>query len=299
MRRSAPSTATVGLRKEQVQLVRSRFEDGIGNELDVARAETELATTESDAASLAQRRSELENALGHPDRQQSLELQPARANQRSWMPEPPSIPAGLPAELLERRPDVAQAERQLAASNARIGVAKGAFFPVINLTASGGYLSGDIQTLFNWDSRVWSIGPSISLPIFAGGRNLAGYRRAQGAFQESVARYRQQVLVAFGDVEDSLAGIRYLAEQSAAQQRAVANARRAADLAGERYRSGIVSYLDVVDAEPRSPPGRTGQRPTHRPAPQRHRPAYQSPGRRLGRAGPGCTLSPSHAANRT
>jgi outer membrane protein, multidrug efflux system len=150
---------------------------------------------------------------------------------------------------LERRPDVAQAERQLAAANARIGVAKGAFFPVINLTASGGYLSGDIQSLFNWDSRVWSIGPSISLPIFAGGRNLAGYRRAQATFQESVARYREQVLVAFGDVENSLAGIRYLAEQSAAQQRAVAHARRAADLASERYRSGIVSYLDVVDAE--------------------------------------------------
>ena len=241
--------ATVGLRKEQVRLVRSRFEDGIGNELDVARAETELATTESDAASLARRRSELENALAiligsNPS---SFSL-PAITN-ASWMPVPPSIPAGLPAELLERRPDVAQAERQLAASNARIGVAKGAFFPVINLTASGGYLSGDIQTLFNWDSHVWSIGPSISLPIFAGGRNLAGYRRAQGAFQESVARYRQQVLVAFGDVEDSLAGIRYLAEQSAAQQRAVVNARRAADLAGERYRSGIVSYLDVVDAE--------------------------------------------------
>jgi multidrug efflux system outer membrane protein len=102
--------------------------------------------------------------------------------------------------------------------------------------------------LFNWDSRVWTIGPSLSLPIFAGGRNRAGYRRARAAFEESVTRYREQVLVAFGDVENSLAGIRYLAEQSAAQQRAVAHARRAADLAAERYRSGIVSYLEVVDA---------------------------------------------------
>ena len=214
--------ATVGLRREQVQLVRSRFEAGIGNDLDVARAETELATTEADNASLA--------------------------NRRNWNPQPPAVPAGIPAELLERRPDVAEAERQLAAANARIGVAKGAFFPVLNLTASGGYLSGDIQTLFNWDSHVWSIGPSLSLPIFAGGRNLANLKRSKAAFEESVARYRQQVLIAFGDVETSLAGIRYLADEAAAQTRALTNARRAADLATERYRSGIVSYLEVVDA---------------------------------------------------
>lgn len=238
----------MGLRKEQVQLVRSRFEGGIGNDLDVARAETELATTEADAASLAQRRTQLENALAILLGSNPSTFRLPATTDRSWNPEPPGVPAGLPAELLERRPDVATAERQLAAANARIGVAKAAFFPVVTLTASGGYLSGDVQTLFNWESRVWSIGPSISLPIFAGGRIRANYKRSQAAFEESVARYRQQVLAAFGDVEDSLAGIRHLADQSAAQQRAVANARRAADLAGERYRSGIVSYLEVVDA---------------------------------------------------
>ena len=241
-------TATVALRKEQVQLVRSRFEGGVGNDLDVARAETELATTEADAASLDQRRAQLENALAillgtNPS---SFHLQ-ALAN-REWNTSPPVIPAGLPSDLLERRPDVAQAERQLASANARIGVAKGAFFPVVTLTASGGYLSGEIESLFNWQSRAWSIGPSVSLPLFAGGRNRANLNRARATFDENVARYRQQVLVAFGDVEDSLSGIHYLAEQSAAQQRAVANARRAADLATERYRSGIVSYLEVVDA---------------------------------------------------
>jgi multidrug efflux system outer membrane protein len=240
--------ATVALRKEQVQLVRSRFEGGIGSDLDVARAETELATTEADAASLAQRRSQLENALAvlvgaNPS---SFRLPAATTN--NWSPQPPEIPAGLPADLLERRPDVAQAERQLAAANARIGVAKGAFFPALSLTASGGYLSGDVQTLFNWESHVWSIGPSLSLPIFAGGRNRANYKRAQAAFEESVAHYRQQILVAFSDVENGLAGLRYLADQSAAQQRAVATARRAAGLATDRYRSGIVSYLEVVDA---------------------------------------------------
>jgi multidrug efflux system outer membrane protein len=245
----ATVTATVGLRHEQVQLVRSRFEGGIGNDLDVARAETELATTEADATSLAQRRNQLENALAiligtNPS---NFRL-PAAATTNSWNPEPPAIPAGLPADLLERRPDVAAAERQLASANARIGVAKGAFFPALSLTASGGYLSGDVQTLFNWDSHVWSIGPSLSLPIFAGGRNRANYKRLQAAFEESVAHYRQQVLVAFGDVENSLAAIRYLTTQSAAQQRAVDNARRAASLATDRYRSGIVSYLEVVDA---------------------------------------------------
>jgi multidrug efflux system outer membrane protein len=155
----------------------------------------------------------------------------------------------LPADLLERRPDVASAERQLASANAKIGVAKAAFFPVVTLTGSGGYLSGSVDNLFDWSSRAWSIGPSLSLPIFAGGRNRANYHRSQAAFEEAAAAYRQQVLIAFGDVENSLSGIRHLADQAAAEERAVENSRRAADLANERYRSGIVAYLSVVDAE--------------------------------------------------
>jgi multidrug efflux system outer membrane protein len=242
--------ATVDLRKEQVRLVRSRFEGGIGNELDVARAGTELATTEAEAAALAQRRTELENALAilvgeNPSTFKLAAL--ANANM-TWHPQAPEIPAGLPSDLLEHRPDVAEAERQLAAANARIGVAKAAFFPVVRLTGSGGYLSADVENLFSWDSRVWSIGPSVSLPIFAGGRNVANYRRAQSAYDEAVAHFRQRALVAFSDIENSLSSIRRLTEQFGAQERAVASARRAADLAGERYRSGIVSYLEVVDA---------------------------------------------------
>jgi hydrophobe/amphiphile efflux-1 (HAE1) family protein/NodT family efflux transporter outer membrane factor (OMF) lipoprotein len=244
----ATVSGTIDLRKEQVRLVRSRFHGGIGNDLDIARAETELATTEAEAASLAQQRAELENAIAilvgsNPS---SFRLAPEAAG--NWNPPAPKIPAGLPADLLERRPDVAQAERQLASANARIGVAKAAFFPVVTLTGSGGYLSADVDTLFNWNSRTWSLGPSISLPIFAGGRNRANYHRSKSVFEESVANYRQQVLVAFGEVEDSLSGIRHLADQSSAQQRAVTNARRAVDLATDRYRSGIVSYIEVVDA---------------------------------------------------
>ncbi len=246
----ATVSRTVELRKEQVQLVRSRFEGGIGNELDVARAETELAATEAEAASLAKRRAELENALAIlvGENPATFELAALEAAATSWSPKPPAVPAGLPADLLERRPDVAEAERQLAAANARIGVAKAAFFPVLRLTGSGGYVSGDIDNLFNWDSRVWSIGPSLSLPIFAGGRNRANYRRSKSAYDEAVARYRQHILVAFGDVENSLAGVHHLSNQAAAQERAVASARRAAELAVERYRAGIVSYLEVVDA---------------------------------------------------
>ena len=245
----ATVTSTVALRHEQVRLVQSRYDGGIGSDLEVAQAQTELATTEAEAAQLARRRAELENAIAILVGTNPSVFHLAASDAPDWNPQPPVIPAGLPADLLERRPDVAIAERQLASANAKIGVAKAAFFPVLTLTGSGGYLSGDVNTLFNWDSRTWSIGPSLSLPIFAGGRNRANYKRSQAAFTEATAVYRQQVLVAFGDVENNLSGIRHLADQAEAQERAVVNARRAADLATERYRSGIVSYIEVVNTD--------------------------------------------------
>ena len=144
---------------------------------------------------------------------------------------------------------MASAERQLAAANARIGVAKAAFFPVLRLTASGGYLSGDVESLFNWDSRVWSIGPSLSLPLFAGGRNKANLSRARSAYDEAVARYRQQVLVAFAEVQENLTGLKFLAQQAVVADRSTAAALEAARLSRVRYDAGIVSYLDVVEAD--------------------------------------------------
>jgi multidrug efflux pump len=244
----ATVTGTVDLRHEQVKLVRGRYEGGIGNDLEVAQAETELATTEAEAASLAQQRDEMENAIAILVGADPSTFHLAVTSDSQWRPQPPEIPAGLPSDLLERRPDVAAAERQLASANAKIGVAKAAFFPVLTLTGSGGYISGDVDSLFNWNSRTWSVGPSLSLPIFLGGRNRANYQRSQAAFAEAAASYRQQVLVAFGDVENSLSAIRHLADQAAAQERAVINARRAADVAADRYQSGIVSYIEVVDA---------------------------------------------------
>jgi len=239
---------TVALRHEQVWLVTGRFQGGVGNNLDLAQAQTDLATTEAEVASLAQRRDQLENAIAILVGQNASAFKLPALTETNWNPQTPEIPAGLPADLLERRPDVAQAERRLASANAKIGVAKAAFFPVVTLTGSGGYLSADVSTLFNWESRVWTFGPGVSLPIFSGGRNRANYRRSQAAYQEAVANYRQQVLVAFGDVENGLSDIRHLADQSEAQERAVQNAQRATDFATDRYRAGVVAYIQVVDA---------------------------------------------------
>jgi multidrug efflux system outer membrane protein len=245
----ATVSSTVKLRHDQVRLTGGRFKGGVGNNLDMAQAKNNLATTEAEAASLAQQRDQLENAIAILVGRNPSAFKLPALTETNWEPSPPEIPAGLPADLLERRPDVAQAERQLASANAQIGVAKAAFFPVLTLTGSGGFLSADVSSMFNWESRQWSFGPGISLPIFAGGRNRANYRRSQAAYQEAVANYRQQVLVAFGDVENSLSAIRHLAVQSEAQKRAVQSALQAAEFSTDRYRAGVVAYLSVVDAE--------------------------------------------------
>ena len=242
-------TRTVGLRDEQLKLTQSRFQGGIGNELDVARAETQLAATESELAELLRRRAELENGLAIllGEFPSNFKLAPLPASSE-WKPDAPEVPPGLPSELLERRPDVAQAELDLAAANARIGAVKASYFPVLTLTGNGGYLSAEFDNLFDWSSRIWSIGPTVSLPIFAQARNRANVRRTRAAFDEAAARYRGQVLVAFSEVENNLAGIRYITEQRAAAERAVVSSVRAATLATQRYQSGISSYLEVVDA---------------------------------------------------
>ncbi len=245
---------TIGLRKEALNLVQARYNGGAASELDLSRAQTELATTESEELAtteseyigLGKRRVEFENALavllGRNAPEFSLVERPLDLA-------PPEIPAGMPSQLLERRPDVAESERLLASQNARIGVAKAAFFPVVRLTGAAGLETGDIANLFNWQSRAWSLGPSISLPIFEGGRNLANLKRSRAAYEESVAKYRQRLLIAFAEAEDGLSGLRILAEQDAAQARSVAAATRTADISNKRYQAGLVSYLDVVDSD--------------------------------------------------
>jgi multidrug efflux system outer membrane protein len=238
---------SIQTRRDALDLVRKRFAGGASAQLDVLRAETELATAESDALALEQRRAALRHVLavlcGQMPEGFTID---DRAELAATVP---VLPVGLPSELLERRPDVAAAERVLAASNAQIGIAKAAFFPSIHLIGSAGYNSDDLSSLLNSDSRQWSIGPSISLPIFQGGRNVANYDRAKAAYTESVANYRQRVLVAFQEVEDGLSGLRYLDGQAAAIARAVNSSRQAASLSTVRYKAGLVSYLEVVDAE--------------------------------------------------
>jgi len=236
---------TVELRRDALRLVESRFRNGLVGELDVARAETELATTEAEAAALAKSRGEVENALAilvgqNPS---SFSLEPAPLELA-----PPAVDPGLPSSLLERRPDVASAERAMAAANARIGVAKTAFFPSIRLTGSAGYASAEASDLFDWESRAWGLGPSISLPIFDGGRNRAALRRAEAAYDEAVAAYRGALLTAFAEVEDALNGLQALDGQAAALDRAVDAAHRAAEISEKRYHAGLVSYLEVVDS---------------------------------------------------
>jgi multidrug efflux system outer membrane protein len=162
---------------------------------------------------------------------------------------PPEIPAGLPASLLERRPDVAEAERAMAGRNAQIGVAYAAFFPSVSLTGQGGVLSARATDLFHWQNTVWSIGPSISLPIFDGGQNLSNLQIARAQYNQAVASYRSSVLNAVKDVENALADLRFLARETAALRQSVVSSRQATDLEQKRFRVGQTNYTDVIVAD--------------------------------------------------
>lgn len=248
---------SVALRRRALDLVSARVQGGVAAELDIARAETELATAEAEIASVSSRRAAVQNALAvllgraAPDFTLPADTTTAAnsASTATALPPPPAIPGALPSELLERRPDIAAAERSVAAANARIGVAQAAFFPSISLNGGAGFATGDIDRLTAADSRIWSIGPSLYLPIFQGGRNRANLARTRAVYDETVANYRQRVLVALREVQDALTATHLLADQSAAQDRAVASARRAASLAQTRYDAGFVSYFEVIDAQ--------------------------------------------------
>ena len=238
--------STVAAYRETLSLTERRYRAGDVAELDVARARTEVAATESDALALDRRRAELEHALavlvGEPASNFALA-------DREWTTALPAIPAGVPSIVLTRRPDVSAAQSSLIAAQTRVGVAKAAWFPSIALTASAGYASPDLTDLFKWSSRAWGLGLLGALPVFDGGRRKAGIEAAGAEFDIAVARYREQVLVAFRDVEDQLAALRLLADQAEAQQRAVASASRSTALSEVRYRNGYVSQLDLLDAQ--------------------------------------------------
>lgn len=241
---------TVRLREDSVRLLARRFDLGDISELDLARAKTELSVAKSDALALQRQRAQLEHGLAVLLGKAPASFGLAAAPLASSVP---AIPAGLPSVLLERRPDIAAAQRTMAAANARIGVAKAAFFPLLRLTAQGGFESSELGNLFQWSSRTWVLGPLVgtilSLPLVDGGRNQANLDRSYAVLEESVADYRQRVLAAFAEVEDNLVGLRTLAGQADATRDSVASATRAFKIADSRYKAGATGYLDVIDAQ--------------------------------------------------
>lgn len=237
---------TIELRRDNRDLIKSRFDNGRVSEIDLARAEAELAATQAEAIGLERQRAEYESAIalliGQPASSFSLKAQRTTLTL-------PEIAAGLPSDLLERRPDIASAERRMAVTSARIGVAKTAFFPAISLTGSAGYASTEMNNLFDWDNRTWGLGPAMSLPIFNYGRNSANLDKARAAYEEAVAAYRQQILSAFQEVENSLNALEVLDRQGQSLEQAEQASRRAWQLSEKRYRAGRVSYMEVVDSQ--------------------------------------------------
>ncbi len=237
---------TVEVRGEALDIFRQRFQAGMLTEFEVQRGQVEVSSAEADLEALRRARAQVFNRLAV-----LCGLPPSRFDAliATNTPAPPRVAADLPSSLLERRPDVAAAERALAAKLSQIGVARGAFFPSLRLTASGGLLSGELTDLFEWESRTWSLGPSVSLPLFAGGRNRADLDRAKAAYDEAVALYRQTILVAFSEVEDALAAIQFLERETSARRVAATSAALAARQSVSRYQAGSVGFLEVVDSE--------------------------------------------------
>ena len=241
-------TRTVDLRTQSVKVNQSRFDNGDIGEFDLARAKTELSTAKAEAIGVQRQRVQNEHALavllGKPAAMYSADANPLVDTANL-----PKIPAGMPSTLLERRPDITAAQRAMVASNARIGVARSAMFPALTLGASAGGEAGTFADVFKWSSRSWLLGALMSMPIIDGGRNKANIARSEAVLEESVASYRQSVLVAFAEVEDNLAGLRILAGQTEQIDAAVLSARRSADLAQKLYNAGRSSYLDLLDAQ--------------------------------------------------
>ncbi|MDM0072958.1 efflux transporter outer membrane subunit [Variovorax sp. J2P1-59] len=236
---------TVEAYRDTLKLTQSRQRAGDVAELDVARVETEVASTESDALTLDRRRAELEHALAVLAGDVASDF---GVGTDEWSTALPTIPAGVPATVLTRRPDISAAQKAVLAAQARVGVAQAAWFPDIALTAGGGYASSDIGDLVKWSARSWGIGALLALPIFDGGRREAGVQNASAQLDGALANYRSQVLVAFKEVEDQLSSLRILEQQSGVQAKAVASASRATTLSDSRYRNGLVSQLDLLDA---------------------------------------------------
>jgi NodT family efflux transporter outer membrane factor (OMF) lipoprotein len=237
---------TVETLQKALQLVDSRHKGGVASGLDVAQEETLLNATRTQAILLQQQRKQFEDAIA------VLVGKPApdfRIASKELNAEPPTLDAGLPSDLLERRPDIAEAERQMAVANAQIGVARASYFPSLNLFGNGGWQAADIAKLANVQSTFWAVGASAAETIFSGGSRRAQVQFAKAGYDASVASYRDTVLNAFREVQDDVTGLTVLNQAKQSQQQAVDAARRTLDIASNRYTGGLVSYLDVVNAQ--------------------------------------------------
>ena len=237
---------TVQAYQEALTLTRARYETGIDSDETVAQAETQLDTSKAQDTNLGILRAQYEHAIallvGKPASSFSIPVEPLKAN-------PPAIPVGVPSQLLERRPDVAAGERNMAQANALIGVARAAYFPSLTLSASAGLESSSITNLFTWPSRFFSLGPQASETIFDGGLRRATVQQYRANYEETIANYRQDVLTAFQQVEDNLASLRILSQEIVEQDTAVTSARRTLTLANDRYQLGLDPYLNVITAQ--------------------------------------------------
>jgi NodT family efflux transporter outer membrane factor (OMF) lipoprotein len=237
---------TVETLQKGLQLVDSRHKGGVASGLDVAEEETLLNTTRTQAILLQQQRKQVEDAiavlLGKPA--PDFHLPPKELNA-----EPPALDAGLPSDLLERRPDIAEAERQMGVANAQIGIARAAYFPSLNLFGNGGWQAADVAKLLNVQSTFWAVGADVAENIFTGGSRRAQTQFAKAGYDASVAAYRDTVLNAFREVQDDVTGLTVLDQAFHSQEQAVDAAQRTLNISTERYTGGLVNYLDVVTAQ--------------------------------------------------
>ena len=240
---------TLNSHSETLRLTERRFALGSVAELDVARLRVDVAMAQAEVLALDRRRAELEHALAVLLGQVASSFSLDPTNARDWQAALPLIPAGIPSTVLARRPDIAAAQRSMLASQARLGLAKTAWFPSVSLTTAQGFASSNLRDLIAIASRAYGVGALLSLPLFDGGRKEAAVQGAGADLEASVAMYREQILVAFKEVEDQLSSLRLLTDQAQAQSHAVTAARRATALANSRYHSGLASQLELLDTQ--------------------------------------------------
>jgi NodT family efflux transporter outer membrane factor (OMF) lipoprotein len=238
--------ANVEAFQKALQLTQNRYQGGVASQVDVAFAQTQLDTTRAQQIDVEQQRTGFEHAIATLTGEPASNFTLAHA---ALAITPPVVPVGLPSQLLERRPDIAAAERRVAAANAQIGVARSAYFPAVGLTATGGFESGTITNLISGPAGYFAIAASATQTVFDGGRRRAVSDEAWASYHQSVDLYRQNLLTAVQEVEDNLAALRILEQEAHTQEQAVAGAQRSVELAANRYKGGVATYLEVITSE--------------------------------------------------